>query len=175
MNAVKQVNSGEEAAIVLGSVSLKRKAENTELSNSVDSRDEIPERGLQQVGRNDPSGVVGEGPTKKKKEDLSWQKRLQIFFLAGFSSQILTIHRTAGKGRDHLLFPLPLPPVHEHWGIYLPLSMWDDYHAFLIATLVITRLLLNEIYHLIELPLEWLIDDAMFVCLFTWWIEQGWI
>ena len=68
MNAVKQVNSGEEAAIVLGSVSLKRKAENTELSNSVDSRDEIPERGLQQVGRNDPSGVVGEGPTKKKRK-----------------------------------------------------------------------------------------------------------
>ena len=28
-----------------------------------------------------------------------------------------------------------------------------------------TRLLLNEIYHLIELPFEWLIDDAMFVCL----------
>ena len=28
-----------------------------------------------------------------------------------------------------------------------------------------TRLLLDEIYHLIELPFEWLIDDAMFVCL----------
>ena len=27
-----------------------------------------------------------------------------------------------------------------------------------------TRLLLNEIYRLIELPFEWLIDDAMFVC-----------
>ena len=39
--------------------------------------------------------------------------------------------------------------------------MWDDYHVFLIAMLV----LLNEIYHLIELPFEWLIDDAMFVCL----------
>ena len=43
--------------------------------------------------------------------------------------------------------------------------MWDDYHVFLIATLVFTRLLLDEIYHLIELPFEWLIDDAMFVCL----------
>ena len=43
--------------------------------------------------------------------------------------------------------------------------MWDDYHAFLIATLVLTRLLLDEIYHIIELPFEWLIDDAMFVCL----------
>ena len=28
-----------------------------------------------------------------------------------------------------------------------------------------TRLLLDEIYHLIELPFERLIDDAMFVCL----------
>ena len=43
--------------------------------------------------------------------------------------------------------------------------MWDDYHVFLIATLVFTRLLLDEIYHLIELPFEWLIDDSMFVCL----------
>ena len=43
--------------------------------------------------------------------------------------------------------------------------MWDDYHVFLIATLVFTRLLLDEIYHLIELPFDWLIDDAMFVCL----------
>ena len=28
-----------------------------------------------------------------------------------------------------------------------------------------TRLLLDEIYHLLELPFERLIDDAMFVCL----------
>ena len=43
--------------------------------------------------------------------------------------------------------------------------MWDDYHVFLIATFVFTRLLLDEIYHLIELPFDWLIDDEMFVCL----------
>ena len=43
--------------------------------------------------------------------------------------------------------------------------MWDVYHVFLIAMLVFTRLLLDEIYHLIELPFEWLIVDAMFVCL----------
>ena len=42
---------------------------------------------------------------------------------------------------------------------------WDYYHVFLIVALVFTRLLLDEIYHLIELPFEWLIDDAMFVCL----------
>ena len=35
MDAVKQVNSGEKAAIELASVSLKGKAKNTELSNSL--------------------------------------------------------------------------------------------------------------------------------------------
>ena len=43
MDAVKQVNSGEEAAIGLASVSLKRKVENAELSNSIESRDKTPE------------------------------------------------------------------------------------------------------------------------------------
>ena len=71
------------------------------------------------------------------------------------------------RGRERTIFysTLPLPPAHEHRDIYLQLCMWDDYHVFLIATLVFTRLLLDEIYHLIELPFEWLIDDAMFVCL----------
>ena len=90
-----------------------------------------------------------------------------LFFLSGFSSQTLTIHRIAGEERGSSFYStLPLPPTHEHWDIYLQLCMWDDYHVFLIATLVFTRLLLDEIYHLIELPFEWLIDDAMFVCLF---------
>ena len=78
-----------------------------------------------------------------------------FFFLSGFSSQTLTI-----QGQR-----LCTPPAHEHWDIYLQLCMWDEYHVFLIATLVFTRLLLDEIYHLIELPFEWLIDYAMFVCL----------
>ena len=66
MDAVKQVNSGKEAAIELASVPLMRKAENAELSNSIENRNETPERGLEQVGRNDPSDVVSEGHTKKK-------------------------------------------------------------------------------------------------------------
>ena len=53
----------------------------------------------------------------------------------------------------------------EHSQIYLQLRMWDYYHVLLTAMLVFTRLLLDEIYHLIELPFDWLIDDAMFVCL----------
>ena len=43
--------------------------------------------------------------------------------------------------------------------------MWDGSHVFLIATLAFTRLLLDEIYHLSELPFDWLIHDAMFVWL----------
>ena len=35
MDAVKQVNSGEEATIRLASIPLKRKAENVELSNTL--------------------------------------------------------------------------------------------------------------------------------------------
>ena len=30
---------------------------------------------------------------------------------------------------------------------------------------MLTRVLLGEIYHIIELPFDWLIDDAMFFCL----------
>ena len=89
-----------------------------------------------------------------------------FFFLSG-SSFTNTDDSQDSRGRKGTIFysTLPLPPAHEHWDIYLQLCMWDDYHVFLIATLVFTRLLLDEIYHLIELPFEWLIDDAMFVCL----------
>ena len=60
MDARKQVISGEETAIELASVFSMRKAENAELPNSIESRDETPERGLEQVGRNDPSEKVSE-------------------------------------------------------------------------------------------------------------------
>ena len=62
------------------------------------------------------------------------------------------------RGREGTIFysTLPLPSAHEHSDIYLQLCMWDDYHIFLIATLVFTRLLLDEIYHLIELLFDWL-------------------
>ena len=94
---------------------------------------------------------------------------IRVFFTDTNNSQ-------DSKGREGTIFcsTLPLLPAHEHWDIYLQLCMWNDYYVFLIATLVFTRLLLDEIYHLIELPFEWLIDDAMFVCLFVWcnwWID----
>ena len=88
-----------------------------------------------------------------------------FFFLSG-SSFTDTDDSQDSRGREGTIFysTLPLPPAHKHWDIYLQLCMWDDYHVFLIAMLVFTRLLLDEIYHLIELPFEWLIDDAIFVC-----------
>ena len=89
-----------------------------------------------------------------------------FFFLSGFSFTD-TDDSQDSRGREGTIFysTLPLPPAHEHSDIYLQLCMWDDYHVFLIAALVFTRLLLDEIYHLIELPFDWLTDDAVFVCL----------
>ena len=47
-----------------------------ESRDSIESRDETPARGLEQVGRNDPSDIVSEGPTTKKGEfelpETSW-------------------------------------------------------------------------------------------------------
>ena len=60
LDATKQVISGKEAAIGLASVYSKRKAENVELSDTTDSRDETLEKGLEQV-------VFREGHTKKKR------------------------------------------------------------------------------------------------------------
>ena len=97
-----------------------------------------------------------------------WGKMLQtlhgnVFFYQDFLSQTLKIHRTAGKEGGTMLYSfLSVSPAHEHSDIYLQLCMWDDYHLFLIASLVTIRLLLDELYHFIELPF-WLIDDAMLV------------
>ena len=84
-----------------------------------------------------------------------------FFFLSVFS---FTDRWFTEQQRTTFRSTLPLPPAHKHWNIYLQLCMWDDYHVFLIATFVFTRLLLDEIYHHIRLPFDWLTDDAMFVC-----------
>ena len=73
-----------------------------------------------------------------------------------------------GKGRGPSYSTLPLPPALEHSDI-LQLCMWDDYHIFLIAILVFTRLLLDDIYHLIELLLDWWCNFGF--CLFACWIN----
>ena len=90
----------------------------------------------------------------------------KFLFLSGFSFTDTDNSQDSRRREGTIVYSiLPLPPAHKHSDIYLQLCMWGDYHVFLIATLVFTRLLLDEIYHLIELPFDWLIDDAMFVCL----------
>ena len=93
------------------------------------------------------------------------------FFLSGFSFTD-TDDSQDSRGREGTIFysALPLPLAHKHSGTYLQLCMWDDYHIFLIATRVFTRLLFDEIYHLIELPLNWLMSEVCF-SLFTWWFD----
>ena len=85
---------------------------------------------------------------------------VSIFFTDTDDSQ-------GGRGGEGNIFysTLPLLSAHEHWDIYLQLCMWDECHVFLIATIVFARQRLDEIYHLIEWPFEWFIDDAMFVSL----------
>ena len=93
-----------------------------------------------------------------------------FFFLSRFSSQTLTKGKGEGRNRTIFYSTLPRPPAHKHWDIYLQLCMWDDYLVFLIVALAFARMLLAEIYHLIKLAFEWLINDAIFVCLLmNWW------
>ena len=86
-----------------------------------------------------------------------------FFFLSGFSFTIPGGLQDS-RWREGTIFcsTLPLPPAYEHSDIYLQLCMWDDYHVFLIAPPVFTRLLLDEIYHLIELPFDWLVMQCYF-------------
>ena len=68
--------------IELASVSLQRKAENAELSKSIESTDKTPDRWLAQVGRNEPYDIVSEGSTKKKERfeltETSMQSSLDV-------------------------------------------------------------------------------------------------
>ena len=112
---------------------------------------------------------------------LKWLVVVVVFFYQGFLSQTLTTHRTQDStGRERkkrtIFYSIPpLPTAHEHWDIHLQLCMWDDYHIFWIASLVFTRLLLDGVCHLIELPFDiWLIDDVtLSFCLFTWWFHSS--
>ena len=80
-----------------------------------------------------------------------------FFFLSGLSFTD-TDNSLVSRGREETFFysTLSFPPAHEHSDIYVQLCTWHDYHIFLTATLVFTRLLLDEIYHLIELLFDWL-------------------
>ena len=118
------------------------------------------------------------------------RKFIRFLFLSGFSFTD-TDDSKDGRGRKETIFystpplppahkhlgiylfysTLPLPPAHKHLGIYLQLYMWDDYHIFLMAMLIFTRLLLDEFYHLIEIRFHWLImwHYFVFVYLMIWY------
>ena len=68
-----------------------------------------------------------------------------------------------GKRGEHLLFNCTTST--RLWTFrHLQLCMWDDYHIFLIATLVFTRLLFSEIGDLIKLLFDWLMMQCLFIC-----------
>ena len=96
-------------------------------------------------------------------------------FILFFSIRVF-FHRhwlfTGQQGKTIFYSNLPLPLAHKHSDIYLQLCIWDEYQVFLIASLVFTRQLLNEIYRLIELPFDWLMMQWYFSCLFTWWFNS---
>ena len=75
------------------------------------------------------------------------------------------------RGREGTIFysTLPIPPAHEHSDIYLQLCTWDGYHIFLIVTLAFTKLLLDEIYHMLKLLFDSFMDVILvFVYLLKW-------
>ena len=98
-------------------------------------------------------------------------KLSDLLFLSGFSFTDAEYSQDS-RGRKRTIFysPLTLPPAHEHSDIYLQSCKWDDYHIFLTATLVFTRLLLDDIYHFIESIFDWrgMWCRFSFVCLLIW-------
>ena len=93
--------------------------------------------------------------------------KLSFFSIRVFFHRLWRYTRQQVEGGDHFYSSLPLPSGHKHSDSSLQLCMWDYYQVLLIATVEFTRLL-DEIYHLIELPFDWLIDwviDEMFICL----------
>ena len=96
------------------------------------------------------------------------------FFLLvfqGFLSWTLATHWTPGIGRGPSFIWLKhFHPLMNIQTLILQFWMWDDYHIFLIAPLVFSRLLLDEIYHLIKQLFEWLVMwcQVLFVYFLVW-------
>ena len=87
-----------------------------------------------------------------------------VYVPSGFYQGFLYIHwrftGQQGKGGDRLLFHSTTSTRSRALR-----HLFATLHVRWLSRIFNTRLLLDEIYHLIELPFEWLIDDAMFVCL----------
>ena len=83
------------------------------------------------------------------------------FFFIFFSISVFfhghwQLTRQQGKGGDHLLFHSTTSTRSRTFRHLFATLHVRWHHIFLIAPLVFTRLLLDEIYHLIELPFDWL-------------------
>ena len=98
------------------------------------------------------------------------------YFILYFFSVSVFFHRywrlsgQQGKGGDHFL--LHSTTSTHSWTLrHLQLRMWDDYHIFLIAPLVFTRLLLDGIYHFIKLPFHWLMMWGFYI---SFLLQQSW-
>ena len=98
-----------------------------------------------------------------------------LFYILLFSVRVF-FHRywrlsgQQGKGGDHFL--LHSTSSTRSWTLrHLQLRMWDDYHIFLIAPLLFTRLLLNGIYHFIKLPFHWLMMWGFYI---SFSLQQSW-
>ena len=93
---------------------------------------------------------------------------LNFFFYQGFLSWTLTTHRTPGEERTPSL--IPFYHFHSLTNIQTVICNFACVMTiiFLMAPLVFTRLLLDEIYHLLELPLDWLMMWQYFLFVYVW-------
>ena len=116
-----------------------------------------------------------------KREYYVWMAGVQVIkkLYSIFFSIIVLFHgywqltEQQGKGEDHLLIHSTTPNRSQTLTHSFTTLHVGSLSHFLIALLVFTRLLLDEIYHLIELPF-WLINDVtLSVCLFTWWFDSS--
>ena len=82
-----------------------------------------------------------------------------FFFYQDFLSQTLTIHRVAEERVDYLLFhPTTSTRSQVFRDLFATFQVRWLSHVFLVITLMFTRPLIDEIYHLTELPFDWSID-----------------
>ena len=70
----------------------------------------------------------------------------------------LTIHESVGEGRGHLYSFLPSPLAQRHVDNYLQLYIREDYHIFLIAAHLITRLLFYKYCPPLESAFDWMLS-----------------
>ena len=85
----------------------------------------------------------------------------KVFILVFFSIGVFfqwhwRLTEQLGQGKDHFLFHSTTSTRTRTFRYCLQLCTWDDYHIFLITPRVFTELPLDENYHLIELPFDWL-------------------